>query len=91
MPYPDAQSIRAALKVAGVPHRYSIRRSRSPFGGPDRWRIELHASEVPAGVSLLYTGSSSGGSSYGSSDGGATAAKMEAVKRVFGCFMPEAS
>ena len=86
--YPTPQAVRARLKEHNVAWRYKIRRSHSPFGGSDRWNITLHDSEIPQGVSLLYAGSSNGGSTYGSTDNGQTAAKMNILKTVFGTYMP---
>lgn len=79
------------IRHDGKPVRYKIRRSSSPFDGPDRWNIELHPDEIPPGVSLISSGGSRSATTYASSDNGETAKKINAVKILLGTFMPIAT
>lgn len=56
----------------------------NPFGGRQRFSINLHEDEIPEGVTMGTVSSSrERDTTYFSTDGGKTAEKMEALKEHF--------
>ena len=70
MNFTTANQVRSFLKSRGFTH-FRVRFGRNPFGGSDRFIVS--PTNLPGGVSVIYSGGSQQPSRYYTSDGGKTA------------------
>jgi len=76
----NASEVRAYVKSKGFTDKVKIKWCNNPFGGNGHFSVTLK--DIPPGVSVISSSGSNRSYSFGSSDGGVTAAKLTSLREL---------